>query len=154
MTVPGVGGYPLAYKTAEEFREKVNAYFDYCDSQIEVSVTDRGQEKVIQKPYTISGLCLYLGISRETLREYKARPGYAPIVVAARNRVENYCEEGTMKGKLNPIFSIFSLKNNFNWTDKIELNTNSQPERLDASDIKAILGNKGKKAVDKDKGEK
>jgi len=148
MTVLGVGGRPFAFNSPEEMQKKIEAYFNYCDEQKETIISDKGNIKVIQKPYTISGLCLYLGITRETINQYSKKLEYAAILANAKSKVENYCEENTMSGKLNPIFSIFSLKNNFGWTDRIEVNSNSQPEQLNASDIKKVLGRKGKQGQD------
>jgi len=145
MTKPIVGGRPLAYETVEELQAKIEEYFTYCDEKKEISVNDKGHEKVIQKPYTMSGLCVYLKISKDTLWEYARKSEYAEIVKWAKSMVENYCEENTMAGKLNPIFSIFSLKNNFGWTDRIEVNTTTQPEQLSVNDIKKALNGKSSK---------
>lgn len=143
MTVPGVGGRPFAFNSPEEMQEKINEYFAFCDTQKEIIATDKGNTKVIQKPYTISGLCVFMGITKETISQYAKKPEYAPIIAQAKARVENYCEENTMAGKLNPIFSIFSLKNNFGWTDRVEINTNSSPEQLTPEEIQRQLKGKG-----------
>ena len=43
-----------------------------------------------------------------------------------------------MNGKWNTIGAIFNLKNNFGWTDKVEVTT-KEPEQLDKNDIKDKL---------------
>ncbi len=77
-----------------------------------------------EKPYTITGLCLYLDIDRVTLLRYEKQAEFCSTIKRAKNRVENYVEEMSLIGKLNPTVSIFNLKNNFNWKDKTEIETN------------------------------
>lgn len=132
MTVPGLGGKPLAFKSVEELQAKIDAYFDMCDSKIRTVVTDRGGIKEIRKPYTMSGLALYLGCDRRTLVDYAHRDEYLPAIKSARQRVEGYIEEGMMTGEIPPIPSIFNLKNNFGWADKQEI-------AITGTDIKVVL---------------
>jgi hypothetical protein len=139
MTVPILGGRPLAFETPEEMETKIYEYFACCDEQKEISVNDKGQSKVIQKPYTISGLCIYLGISKETWSQYLKRPEYTEITAMAKLQVENYVEENSLMGKINPVMSIFNLKNNFGWTDRFEVSANAQTEQLSSADIQAHL---------------
>jgi len=147
MPFPNLEGRPRIFSAPEELQEKINEYFQFCDDKKESFTDSKGNVKIIQKPYTMSGLCVYLKINKDTLWEYGKKPGFSEVVKEAKSRVENYCEENTMSGKLNPIFSIFSLKNNFGWTDRIEVNTNTQPEQLTPDDIKDVLRkrNKGNK---------
>lgn len=42
-----------------------------------------------------------------------------------RTHSENYLESGTLTGMANPTMAIFSLKNNFKWVDKQEVETNN-----------------------------
>ena len=77
-----------------------------------------------EKPYTITGLCLYLDIDRSTLLRYEEKEEYCNTIKRAKNRIENYVEENSLKGLLNPTVSIFNLKNNFGWKDKQEIETN------------------------------
>jgi hypothetical protein len=90
---------------------------------------------------------VYLGVNRETLNRYSKNPVYEEIVAFARLKIENYVEENSLNGKINPIMSIFNLKNNFGWTDRIDINTNVQPEALDVNDVKKLLNGKGRDRV-------
>ena len=135
-------GRPRKFQTAEELLNAVNGFFAYCDSEKETSVNDKGQVKTIQKPYTMSGLCVYLGITKETWSQYSKLSKYAEVTTMAKLRVENYVEENSLTGKINPIMSIFNLKNNFSWTDRIDINTNIQPEQLNAGEVKKLLQEK------------
>jgi len=133
MTVPILGGAPLKY-TAEEFEKKINEYFIYIDD-VNVKRKLKRFEGEKFKPFTLSGICVYLGISRETWNEYSKKNGYIDTIKRTKTIVENYAEEGLLNGSLNAIGAIFNLKNNFGWVDKIEVNATCQPEQLSASDI-------------------
>lgn len=113
-------GRPLKY-TPEELTKKTNEYFKMCDEK--------------EKPYTISGLCLYLDTTRETIREYELREEFVDTIKRAKQRVENYVEEYSLIGKLNPTVSIFNLKNNFNWKDKTEIDNNVKVEKTSVSEL-------------------
>lgn len=95
------GGRPAHYETAEELRDSVIAYFDYCK--------DSG-EKV-----TITGLTLYLGFaSRSSLDDYaKRNDEYSYIIKRAKLAVENKYEQS------GETIDIFALKN-MGWKDKTE----------------------------------
>src|SRR5574344_655238 len=108
--VKNKGGRPKKYSELELFQKKTDEYFKMCDEK--------------EKPYTITGLCLYLDICRDTLIEYEKREGFIDTIKRAKNKVENYVEENSLMGKLNPTVSIFNLKNNFGWKDKTEIETN------------------------------
>lgn len=56
----GKAGAPKKYKNAEELAEKVNAYFD--------AIPLKGG--VFKRPPSLAGLCLYLGITRQTFWNY------------------------------------------------------------------------------------
>ncbi len=126
-----------AFNSPEELEKLINKYFDYCDSQKEEVKNAKGETvKIMQKPYTISGLCVYLGIHRDTLNEYSHKDEYSDTIKKAKSRVENYAEEGLLAGKLNTIGTIFSLKNNFKWQDKQEIEHTGKVEGL-----QIIIGN-------------
>lgn len=124
--------------TAEEFEAKVKEYFEYVDKENERRRQKRFSDDKF-KPYTLSGLCVYLDISRETWREYSNKPEYVDTVKRARVIVENYTEENLINGKLNAIGAIFSLKNNFNWVDKQEVTVNGEVKPISQADIKDLL---------------
>lgn len=131
-------GRPKKYANKEDLENKINSYFDWCDSQKQELYNDKGQiTKVISKPYTVSGLCLYLGITRETLNQYEDNNDYSDTIKRAKMRIENDVEEGIMTGRINTISGIFNLKNNFGWKDKQEI----QQEVNGAVGLNIIIGN-------------
>lgn len=132
------------FQTAEDLENAVNSYFIWCDEQREIVTDSKGNTKVVAKPYTITGLCVYIGITRDTFISYSKDPVLENVIAMAKLRVENYIEENSLNGKVNPIMSIFNLKNNFGWVDRVEVNNSQSVEVLDASDIKRMLGNSRK----------
>lgn len=130
-------GRPRAFKNVEEVEEKINAYFNYCEEK--------------EKPYTMSGLAYYLGISRQTLVNYSNQDQFFDTIKKARDRVQMQLEENALSNKANPTFTIFNLKNNFDWKDKIE-HSSSEVENINKniSNIANLLNNPKPNRSDKD----
>ena len=103
-------GKPRLFQDAAKLQERIDAYFDDC--------RDRGA------PYTITGLAVALETSRRLLLDIQKSDHYPndfkEIVNLAKARVLQQTEEGMMSGSLNATGCIFTLKNNFNYVDKIE----------------------------------
>ncbi len=119
------------FNDVETFSKEVNDYFDSCD--------EKG------RPYTITGLCIYLDFTRQSLCNYEKDELYFDTIKKAKQRVENYVEEYSLMGKLNPAVSIFNLKNNFGWKDKHEIETNqnittSPYKELTTEELKKLAG--------------
>ena len=120
-------GRPRAFKSVEEVEEKINAYFNYCEEK--------------EKPYTMSGLAYYLGISRQTLVNYSNQDQFFDTIKKARDRVQMQLEECLYRlGNNSGV--IFNLKNNFDWKDKIE-HSSSEVENINKniSNIANLLNN-------------
>lgn len=100
------GGRPLKFKTPEELENAVNQYFAECE--------------VKEKPKTMSGLALALGIDRKTLVNYSNKDEYFHTIKRARQIVEQQNEEMLVSGKGSATGIIFNMKNNFGWVDKTE----------------------------------
>ncbi len=103
-------GRPLKFQSVKELREKIDAYFKNCD--------------VIEEPYTITGLAVALDTSRKVLVEYEDKEEFSNTIKAAKDKCEKQIEVMALKGKFNPAFSIFNLKNNYGWKDKTEADQN------------------------------
>jgi hypothetical protein len=112
------GGRPRKYNESELFSQKVDEYFIHCDNELK---KDNEGKTYYFKPYTITGLCVYLNICRDTLSEYAKDERFSDTIKKAKDKVENYIEENSLIGKLNPTVSIFNLKNNFGWKDSQEI---------------------------------
>ena len=110
-------GRPKIFNDVKEVEEKINAYFNYCEEK--------------EKPYTMSGLAYYLGISRQTLVNYSNQDQFFDTIKKARDRVQMQLEENALLNKANPTFTIFNLKNNFDWKDNNEVKTNVEITKVD-----------------------
>lgn len=124
----GEVGRPRAFKSVKEVENKIKAYFNYCEEK--------------EKPYTMSGLAYYLEVSRQTLVNYSYKDEYFGTIKKARDRVQMQLEENALSNKANPTFTIFNLKNNFDWKDKIE-HSSSEVENINknVSNIANLLNN-------------
>lgn len=94
---------PPIFDTAEEFTAVAEAYFDKREAE--------------DKPFTVNGLALALGMTRETLLRYGEKEGFSDAVKAVRARLEDHWESRLAGG--NAAGTIFWLKNQ-GWSDKTE----------------------------------
>lgn len=113
-------GRPPKWKTVEELKEQIDAYF--------LSLEDPDKPGYYLRPPTITGLALALGTNRETLCNYEEKDEFLDTIKEAKGKCEQWVEENAMLGKANATFSIFNLKNNYNWKDKTETDLTSKGE--------------------------
>ncbi|WOI85983.1 terminase small subunit [Rhodococcus qingshengii] len=145
------GGRPPKFETVEELEAAISAYFDMQDPHtedrlVESGVSDKGEtifmrRKVMteQKPYTVSGLARALGMSRETLVQYKKNEKFSDSILPAYERCHEFAE--TQLYSRNASGASFSLKNNWGWKDRQEVDhtTKDQPIPLLAGIAPAAL---------------
>ena len=101
-------GPKYLFEDPNELRLLVQDYFSTCNET--------------NTPYTITGLCIALGTTRQTLWNYlhlhEVDQEIIDILTEARARCELWLEENMLRGTANTIGCIFSLKNNYGWRDK------------------------------------
>lgn len=139
MGKPIIGGRPLLFTTVEELEKKIEQYFASCfdyqrdmfgqpiQDKIPNGFTKSGKARfkpgeflfVQVKPFTVSGLAVFLNTSRETLMNYEKRDEYFDTIKKAKDRIYAYTEERLFTSK--PTGAIFSLKANYGWEDKQKL---------------------------------
>ncbi len=107
----------LKYKTQEELQKGIDKYFKECDEK--------------EKPYTISGLALALGIDRKTIVNYGNSDLFSTQIKEAKQRVQAKLEENALMGKGNAVFTIFNLKNNYGWRDQVEVKNEHEITKVD-----------------------
>jgi hypothetical protein len=103
--------------TVQKFYDGVRSYIEMCNLQTREIETKKGVQ-FIEKPFTISGLCIHLGITRQKFTALCRKEEYKEICELVRLIAENYLEENMLNGKINPIATIFTLKNNFGWKEQ------------------------------------
>ncbi|MCF8783208.1 DNA-packaging protein [Rhodococcus ruber] len=136
------GGRPLKFQTVEDLQVAIDAYFAMQDPHledrlVESGVNDKGEtifmkRKVMteQKPYTVSGLARALGIHRETLINYGERDQFSDSVRAAYERCHEYAESQLYSRHNSG--AAFSLKNNWGWRDRQEIDHTTAGESINA----------------------
>ena len=121
-------GRPKKYTEVEIMEQKIKKYFLECDAKNE--------------PYTVTGLCLALDITRETLREYLKDEQFSDTIKKAKLKVENYLEKHLITDS-STTGIIFNLKNNFGWTDKQQVehsgNINNPFEGLSTEELRQLI---------------
>ena len=121
-------GRPKKYTEVELMQQKIDEYFKKCDNEHE--------------PYTVTGLCLALDITRETLREYLKNEKFSDTIKKAKLKVENYLEKHLITDS-STTGIIFNLKNNFGWKDKQELkhsgSINNPFEGLSTEELRQLI---------------
>lgn len=97
-----INGRPRKIESREQLISIINEYFENTE----------------QNKYTITGLCLHVGLNKDTFYEYGKRDDFKDIIDEARLVVENSYELDLREkgGTAN----IFALKN-FGWKDKSEV---------------------------------
>lgn len=124
-----IEGRPKKFNDPDVMWERILKYFKDCDSATKTIINEKGQTKIIYKPYTITGLCLALDIeSTTTLTDYENDPMFSRAVKMAKKIVENWVEEKSLTGDINATTAIFNLKNNFGWKDKTEVETTDKTQ--------------------------
>ena len=114
------GWRPLLFKTKEDLKEKIDAYFASCYRFNE----DTNREECI-RPLTISGLAVELETSRQTLINYWDSEEFFDTIKKAKQRIENWTEEQLYRNT-QVTGVIFNLKNNYDWKDKSEVDSNTK----------------------------
>lgn len=114
------GGRPLKFKSPEELEERIQEYYEYTEERKEI--------------LSITGLAMYLDISRTTLLNYETmfdNGGYDSVsddvkvafmnsIKRAKRRVEHAYEQALFN-RNSAVGAIFTLKNNYKWVDKQEI---------------------------------
>lgn len=96
-------GRPPIFNSPDEFIAAAEAYFNGRDAE--------------DKPYTVNGLALALGMTRETLLRYGEKEAFSDAVKQVRGKLEDHWE--TRLAGPNATGTIFWLKNQ-GWSDKTE----------------------------------
>ena len=151
--MPREGQQPF-YTNCMDFEAKIQMYFDECDG-IHLSDDIRHSKDFKPIPYTMPGICYYLGYSsRHALTAIENNTNgmkqLSNTAKRARLRIEAQRNEYMLMGKVKEVSGIFDLKNNFGWKDDRQLvidqtltiNNTLDDKQLDDR-IKLLLGETG-----------
>lgn len=148
--MPHAGGRPLHFKSVEELQKQIDEYFKSCWTQkidmfgnpvfLKNKDGKKTDEKVMvqSKPYTITGLAVFLGTNRETLMNYEEKEEYFDTIKRAKEICHTYAEESLFIGK-NPAGAMFNLKNNYGWKDQTQTDITTDGKPIQSVNIEDIL---------------
>lgn len=122
--------------------KRINEYFDRCDasggSPACLACKDGSGEKCpscLKKrmPYTLSGLCFSLGMTKRKFLSLKTNKCLCDIVEMALLRLERYVEECSYCGVMNGTLATAVLRENFGWgaddtPDSVRVELSSEAE--------------------------
>lgn len=147
-------GRPKKY-TKRTLEKAVEAYFDGITREVAMTekvdtgrkdadghkifenvpvINKRGEQVKITEylvPPTVGGLCEYLGIHRSTWAEYcdeNAHPEFSDTTTRTRGRMREYLEQQLLTRK-DVKGVIFSLQNNYGYTERREVDFGPQASR-------------------------
>lgn len=100
-------GRPRKYQTVAQFNRIIDEYFEQV-------------EKDGQRP-TVTGLAYLLDLDRRQLIDYQGKPLFNNAITKAKRRIEASYEQNALSGKSNAAVSMFIMKNNYGYKDKIEI---------------------------------
>ena len=114
-------GRPLAISTPEIMRQEANDYFEWCDNNPfqDEDFVGKDATSVIRKrrrPYTIMGLCCWLGLSHDAFTNYKERKDFVGIVHDIITKIQTQQLEGAAAGHFNNniVARLLGLSDNVN----------------------------------------
>ena len=98
-------------KKLADTEKMIHDYFVCCDS-----LNDEDGKKIV-KPYTLSGLLCYIGITRKDFEKLLCKKSFSVIFNRALAKIEAYTEEKALIGALSSSAASNTLKNNFGWNE-------------------------------------
>ena len=72
-------------KDVEKLKADCERCFEFCDNE--------NASGKLKKPYTVSGLCLHLGVSRTELTRLAVRRSHADAMRSVMMKIESFIEE-------------------------------------------------------------
>jgi len=120
------GGRPRAFKNPEEMEKLINEYFEIKKGHVTKMVLKDGKTVVEipePEPIHIAGLCAYLELTYEGLREYQNREEFSATIARAKQICQSYAVDMCFKGKNK---ADFVLMNNYGWKNRSEQENTGQ----------------------------
>lgn len=129
----GKSGRPPKFESPKILGEQIEEYFSLCTNE--------------KKIPTITGLAFFLGTTRKTLLDYECcdssnmlkgfddnvKADYIHIIKNAKVRIEAGYEQ-LLFDKNTVVGAIFTLKNNFGWVDKQNIEQTNRTIEVDLVD--------------------
>jgi hypothetical protein len=133
-------GVPKKFAEPKELWEKALEYFQWCDDHPWI-VTDAAKggdrfgehvQTPTARPYTLSGLCLYLGINQVTLNDYGTLESHKAFHTVT-HAIKEICYTQKLEGAAVGVFNANIIARDLGLTDKQEITeTRFKVKRRDA----------------------
>lgn len=162
-----MGGRPPKFKSVPQLEKLIQAYFDSCFEDafqrlvkkefrrvksedlraehfewIPIIGQDGKQLRRRIKPWTIGGLAVFLGTTRQTLLNYEQEyPKHKPFfdtIRAAKSEIQAYAEESLWEPKIASGV-IFNLVNNYGWKTKSDEEIEKDKTNIQINNTTQIL---------------
>jgi len=107
----------LAFKSEKHLQERIEEYFK-SRGGVEIVIGADGNkiELPTTRVPTMSGLALFLGLSRKGLINYATKDEYSHVYARARQRIEEFAEEALYDNKMSR-GAQFNLEVNHDWKE-------------------------------------
>lgn len=100
-------------------------------------------ERIFLREPSVSGLCRFLGISKQTWSSYKADPDLSLVCENFLLELEDHLVDKLDGNKVKTVQGVvFNLKNNFGWRDKLDVTAG--PSELSVEAYLERLAGEGK----------
>lgn len=132
-------GRDLEYKTPDELWIQITEYLQWCDDnpwykKEAIKSGDRAGELIdipTARPYTISGLCVYLGIDFTTWKDYTKREDFSHITTHTEGIIYTQKFEGAAVGAFNANI----IARDLGLADKRDIESNIKVEQITGMEI-------------------
>lgn len=119
-------GRPLKYSSADEMEKYLCAFMDYCI-----------EKEIIPN---VVGVCLFLGISRETWYQWMREDfPFTDTVKEFHSMIHKFMEDNTLAGNINPVLFMFLGKNYFQLKDQSETVLHTEKDRPTEEEQRRII---------------
>jgi hypothetical protein len=127
----GKNGREKKFSSPDKLLQKAYEYFEYCDKHPwKKSEAIKSGDKVgkiikvpTQCPYTIEGMCVHIGINKDTFYGYEACEDFSDVITHVREVIEANQLEGAIVGAYNA--NIIARK--LGLVEKTDLTTGGKP---------------------------
>lgn len=128
----GNPGRDKTFATPEELWGKACEYFQWCDEHpiIQKDWVGKDADEVEREkpvPYTLDGLCFYLGITDDTLRNYGKEKGYE-LYFGVYTRIMQVVRAQKFTGAAVGLFNASIIARDLGLSEKTENNNTNKNE--------------------------
>lgn len=131
-------GRDKLFATPELLWEAAKEYFEWCDNNPVLKEDYVGKdadrvERQLQRPYTISGLCVYIDASRQWWNEFRGNASQDFLVILTR--IEEIIYSQKFDGAAVGVFNQSIIARDLGLVEKTESKVEAKVEQIDYSQL-------------------